>query len=200
MKWSKLRLLSMLSAMVVSTNVQAVDSEGSFSVDGAGFQPCSQFVKAVEGQKNDLYVYIGWVDGYLSHYNRVTPNTFDITPWQTQYMTVKTLHLLCGKQPQAPFATAVESLVVQLEPHKLTEQSERVVISDGDAQIQIYVAVIEQIQAKLQHKSLVDTYKKGEFDDATRAGLKRFQQQSGLKVTGMPDQDTLLRLLLVPSR
>ena len=44
----------------------AADKEGEFSVDGAGSYPCSAYTKAWDEQSRDFYVFIGWLDGYVT--------------------------------------------------------------------------------------------------------------------------------------
>ena len=57
---------------------------------------------------------------------------------------------------------------------------------------------IRRIQEALRGKGLLEGAPSGELDEATSAGVRRFQRSEGLAETGVPDRETLRRLGVDP--
>ena len=194
-----------ITALVAATSLafscgsQAMDQSGSFAVKGVGIQPCKIFLDLGDNNKQELLFFMAWLEGYVTQYNQLSTDTFDLMPWQSPALLAKSLQLICHQSPDLPFVKAAERLVRELTPHKVSNDSPRVTIEIGEQRGSLYQEIIVRIQEKLQQRSLVDTYQAGVWDQTTQVGIKRFQQQLGLEQTGFPDQDTLLRLLLLPT-
>ena len=77
-------LLSFLAATLMSLEAHAADSGGQFSVEGIGGSTCENFVTAKSESSNAYYAFLGWLDGYMTGINQYAPETYDITPWQSQ--------------------------------------------------------------------------------------------------------------------
>ena len=79
----------------------AADAKGGFAVEGAGRSPARPFLKAKANGGNDLAIFAGWVDGYLTGANQHAPQTYDFTPWQTVGLLIAALANHCEKGPSA---------------------------------------------------------------------------------------------------
>src|SRR5678815_1571286 len=74
-----------------SPGAHADSPDGKFAIEGAGYATCAAFTEArnarseaAPNKPSDAYArFIGWIEGYLTAANRYTPDTFDLTPWQT---------------------------------------------------------------------------------------------------------------------
>ena len=53
-----------------SAQLRAVDDSGQFAMKGAGFLPCKVFVLEREKRSKIYYMIGGWIEGYLSAYNK----------------------------------------------------------------------------------------------------------------------------------
>lgn len=187
-------LLIALLALATPSPLLAATAEGRYAVKEAGAAPCGQFIKEREQKSTTYFQFIGWVGGYLSGFNRFTADTFDIAPWESIGLMDEFLAKLCSENQDKPFIAAVEFMINQLEPTKLTSFSEPVEAKAGENTIRVYKDVLKRAQEKLAEKGLYKGGPDGAFGDGTRKALEAFQKQAGIPTTGLPDQLTLLRL------
>lgn len=172
----------------------AASPEGQFAVKEAGTQPCSRFI-AERDARTDLYFsFRGWVAGYISQYNKSTPDTTDILSWQTIDLVDLLLTNFCKANPETRYIAAVDNLVRALYPTRLRSISETVKVEGAERPIQLYKTVLRRIQQTLTERGHYGGAIDGAFGPATSAAIKAFQAEAGLPETGYPDQITLLRL------
>jgi hypothetical protein len=176
--------------------VHAADPAKQFSIKSVGTSDCHKFLEAGERNDENLLLFAGYLGGYLTAWNQLTPDTFDILPWQNTETLLRLLDHYCRKHPDTNFAVATTRLLRLLEPDKLTAGSRLVEIPADQGEIRIYEETLRRIQLKLQTLEFYQGEINGSFDEPTREALKKFQQASGLPATGLPDQRTLYRLLL----
>jgi len=190
----RIALLIALSAFATPSAALAATAEGRYAVKEAGAAQCAQFIKEREQKSNAYFQFIGWVGGYLTGYNRFTADTFDVAPWESMGLMDEFLAKLCSENQDKPFIGAVEFMLKQLEPTKLSGFSEAVEAKVGDKTIHLYKEVLTRAQQKLSEMGLYKGSPDGAFGDGTRKALEAYQKQVGVQVTGLPDQLTLLRL------
>jgi hypothetical protein len=169
-------------------------ADGRYAVKEAGAASCELFIAEREKQSPAYLQFIGWVGGYLTGHNRFTPDTFDLAPWESIGLMDEFLARLCSENKDKPFVAAVDFMISQLTPTKLTEPSEPVEAKAGDKTVRLYKEVLKRAQARLQEKGLYKGSPDGAFGDGTRKAIEAFQKQANIPVTGVPDQVTLLRL------
>lgn len=98
------------------TSVQARDFEDSYAVFGVGAQPCSVYLAAGKKGSADLDVFNDWIMGYLSAFNVIVPNTYNILG-DMDFPTVQVwLQNHCQKFPRELFINAVARLTEVLYP------------------------------------------------------------------------------------
>jgi len=96
---------------------QAADGDGRYFILGPGKAPCHDFIAAKEGAGDHLYA--SWMTGYLTAINETRPDTYSIGGIVTGDQIMLGLENYCRRNPDQLFATAAESLVRALEPHRL---------------------------------------------------------------------------------
>ena len=111
-----LRNLLLVLCLLMSMSGQARDFEDNYAVFGAGAQPCSTYLIAVQKGGNEQDFFLDWVIGYLSAFNLIMPETYNILG-ETDFPTAQrwlTDH--CRKYPNELFINAVARLTEVLYP------------------------------------------------------------------------------------
>ncbi len=191
----RLALLSFLAAAFMSLEARAADSGGQFAVEGIGGSTCESFVAAKSESSDAYWMFLGWLDGYMTGINQYSPETYDITPWQSQNLLAALFEKFCAKNPGANFFAVANKTIVELRDDRLRESSAPVVAAVGERTIGVYRETLRRVQVLLEegghYKGKVD----GLFGPNTQRALESYQNQAGLTVTGLPDQATLFKLL-----
>lgn len=179
-----------------SLSAFSADKEGKYAVKGAGKRTCSNFTQAVESKSTDYYLFGGWLEGYLSAYNQFQPQNFDITPWQTTELMLTLLTQHCKTNPETKFLTAVNSLIKTLFPIRLDQENNLVKVQVGKLESYYYQEIILRAKKRLELLGYLDKAINGNFTDTDALAFENYQKAMGLKVTGIPDQKTLVTLFL----
>lgn len=109
-------LLFMLLMLAATTPLQARDFEDNYAVFGAGAQPCSTYLLAVQKGGNEQDFFIDWLIGYLSAFNLIMPETYNILGESDFPTTQRWLQEHCRKYPRELFINAVARLTEVLYP------------------------------------------------------------------------------------
>jgi hypothetical protein len=188
-------LLLFLAATLISLEARAADSGGQFAVKGIGGRTCEGFVTAKSESSDAYWMFLGWLDGYMTGINQYAPETYDITPWQSRNLLAALFEKFCARNPGANFFAVANKMTVELRDDRLRESSAPVVAKVGERTVGIYREILRRVQVLLKegghYKGEVD----GLFGPNTRHALESYQKQVGLTVTGLPDQATLFKLL-----
>jgi hypothetical protein len=188
-------LAALLLCLLLAAPAGAADQEGRFALKGGGATSCANFVEARRAGGTDMRLFEGFVDGYVTAANLLTPDTFDLVPWQTTALMLEMLGAYCTRTPQAQFAAAVTRLVSALATERLRQSSNLVGARSGTGVVPIYAEVLKRVQEALRARDPRLPEPNGVWTDATRLALERFQRESNIPPTGLPDQRTLFTLL-----
>jgi hypothetical protein len=191
------RALALVVLMLVSTVAHGADGRGMFSVKSVGTVNCQRYLDARKEQGKEYLLFAGYVSGHITAYNQLSPETFDILPWQSVETILGMLASFCDKNPDRNFAVAVIELIKILRPNRLKSTSELVEVRTQHGSIQIYRETLRRVQTQLVKLGHYQGSVDGEFGPKTRRGLEQFQTAKGLKKTGLPDQQTLFSLLVI---
>ena len=95
----------LLLAMIVLScaPAQGADSADKYALRGAGLTTCKAFVSAFAEKGALAHVYFGWIDGYISGLNELSPTTFDRAPWQSTELLAEVVRRACTKAPDSYF-------------------------------------------------------------------------------------------------
>ena len=94
------------------------DAQGNYVALGFGLEACQTFLQA-RGNGLDM-PYRHWLTGYLMAVNKLTNNTVDIRGTTDTDGMLGLLEQYCIKHPLHSFSSAVEFLVTELYPKRLT--------------------------------------------------------------------------------
>lgn len=191
----------MLSALLGASLMQlpglagAADSEGRYAIKGPGVLKCSEFLQEREAGSPRYYASIGWMLGYLTATNQHTAGVYDLLPWQNLKVLAAGIENHCRKSPSQVLHEVGRLITKAYLPRAIKQQSLLVEARVGTNRVLLYAETMRRIQQRLVEEGVLKEAPTGQFDTATEAALRTFQQGHKLKVTGMPDEATLLTLL-----
>jgi hypothetical protein len=189
------RILILVGLLFAASPVFAADSTNRFALRGAGLASCEQFLKAMQERQENVLVAGGWIEGYITAVNQQTPDTFDIAPWQSTQVLLGLVSRNCERNPKAGFFQIVDSMMNFLKETRLRSQSERVLVESGTNKFYLYRETMKDVQQKLIGLGFLSGGADGQYGPNTRTALEAFQKAQQIEPTGIPDQDTLFRLL-----
>ncbi|MFQ5347222.1 MAG: peptidoglycan-binding protein [Rhodothalassiaceae bacterium] len=187
-------VVSGLVGVLLAGPAVAADKDGRFAVEGGGVQPCSDFLAAAEKKGERFSYYLGWMQGYMTGLNRSEPDTFDLTPWQDGRLMALALRTFCKKQPETLLAHAVEYVALAMRDLRLRSAAPTVQAGAGRDAITLYAPVVKEIEQRLADLGYFRRTPDESFDGDTGIALRAFQRETGIEVTGRPDQTTLYAL------
>lgn len=174
----------------------AADGNGQFAIKGAGLQTCERFETAMEAQTQDVALYGGWIEGFVTAQNQHLETTFDIAPWQTTSTLLSMTRSVCAQAPnETRFIDAFAAVFRLLTPSRLTEESEIIGFTNGDASSVAYREILKRLQQALRDEGYDIANQDGDFDEVAMAYLRDYQARNRIPTTGLPDQQTLYALL-----
>lgn len=177
-----------------SNRALAADKSGRFALKGVAYSSCKDFGDARNRRDVGFGKYAGWLEGYISGYNRFVPDTINIAPWQSTDTLLGLIAVLCKENPNSPYVSTVDKLLAELHPHRLKHSSDIVEVASGSHKATLYREVVRNIQAKLRALGYLTPAPTGIYDAQTSDALKVFQRTIGTEETGFPDQETLFNL------
>ena len=215
---NKLLLPLMAAALLLSANVFAQSSSTpaasstsstsskstSTSKRGPVFRPTKDQISQVQKILKDKKLYTAEPSGKYDDATRTGIKSFqkDNGLKETGTLNRATLEKFGVELTDAQKAIPVSpnSYAKPEEPAKTkpeTKAEKPASESEDSAKRTIFRATAEQIQAAqktLKDKSMYSGEQTGKLDDATRDGLKKYQDANGLKVTGTLNQATLEKM------
>ena len=173
--------------LTVSANLFAKDSNGSFAIKGIGTFPCTAFIGAAAKDTPELQQYAGYLAGYVSAFNEIQGDTFDLLPWQ-QLDTVMLLVLQrCQQTPEASVAGVVSQVAQYFAKDRLKTAQQKVEVKGPDTSISLFPSVVEQITVALQKQG---------YDTSDLWSAMRQYQEDKLLVGEHPFEQLILLKLL----
>ena len=174
-------------ALTASASVFAKDSNGSFAIKGIGTFPCTSFIQAASKDAPELQQYAGYLAGYVSAYNEIHSDTFDLLPWQ-QLDTVMLLVLQrCQQTPDASVAGVVSQIAQYFAKDSLNQAQQKVEIKGPNGSVQLFPSVVSQI---------TDALKAQGYDTSDLWKAMRKYQEDKLLVGEHPFEQLILLKLL----
>ncbi|WP_426359962.1 peptidoglycan-binding domain-containing protein [Pseudocolwellia sp. HL-MZ19] len=192
----KLIRLIIICCISLSFQTIAADKDGKFAVKGAGKQTCASFTEAITNKTTNYYLFGGWVEGFVSSYNRFQPENFDITPWQTTELILALLQTHCASNPEVKFLSATNALIKTLFPIRLSENSNFVKIQVGKSQTYYYQEIINRAKKRLKVLGFIKGDISSAFSQEDAIAVENYQKAIGHIATGVLDQKTLASLFL----
>lgn len=177
---------------VLPTNARAADAGKNFAAKGLAALPCAAFAAEREKHSRTYNEAMAWLTGFISAYNYLTPDTYDVAPWQSVELLSSLLAAHCRENPKEPFFHATDKLLNSISKDRLRTSSEIVTVSVGNRKLNMYRDIVFRVQtALIANGYLKARWATGDYDQATAAAMKDFQAANKLDLTGLPDQPSL---------
>ncbi len=122
------RTIFVLAMFFLPATVNAADIDGAYNVTFGEEKmgSCGQYVTARDEERRGKYrkinTHITWIFGYLTAYNRQTPDTYDIKGQTDTEAMLLWLENYCKKNPLDDFADAMELLTDELHPKRIRKK------------------------------------------------------------------------------
>jgi hypothetical protein len=177
-----------VAATQIGQSVMAADSLGRYAANYPATLGCDKLTEA-DRDAPELYAVAAFAEGWLSAHAKLTPGTFDFTPWQSIEYVVAQLRAYCAANPDAQVLNALDQLTSFLAPDALKEGGPPRTVTNGEQLIMLHPELLDRIRAELKAQGFAK-----EGDEDPMSGLKDFQRNESLPDSGMPDERTLQRL------
>ena len=189
-------IVLLLVSTFLSTQGNARDINGQFAVKGVGNVSCAKFVDIVEDAQNEQkFLFVGWLNGYLTAHNYYLPDTFDLVSWEN--VDTLTYYLIghCKKYPAMSFFQATTQLSNSLHDFRIDKLMSKDGKLDKTQSTQLYF----QVKVMLQQRLAALGFYKGEIDGdlgpSTLQAIQQYKVKNGLLNTQQIDQQVLFSLL-----
>ena len=150
MRW----IVPLLLTGLLLSNASAEDRQGRYAIKGHGTLTCKT-LDAERATKSNVYLSIGgWLEGYVTGYNRYSTQTYDVTPFESTELLLALISTHCANHPEDRLYAVVNGLLSKLAHDRLQAPSARVRISDGQRMAILYVTTIRRIQSALADRKL----------------------------------------------
>ncbi|MBM3582900.1 MAG: peptidoglycan-binding protein [Alphaproteobacteria bacterium] len=173
----------------------AADQAGSFAVDGIGTWSCSKYIEERAKESNYYFMFGGWVDGYLTAINAYSPDSYDLTPWETTGLLMALIERNCKERPDEQFVGMVVAMAKKLKETRLAAPSPVIEASANGQSVKLYQDTMMKVQQALVDAGFYSGTVDGQFGPMSQSAIEAFQSARQLQVTGLPDQLTLVALL-----
>lgn len=187
-----------LAIGLTAGTAMAADEEGRYRPKGFGLASCEQFVGLVEEQSTSLRQFVGWVEGYMTAYNQMAEDTFDVAAWEKPNILARYLYNYCRQNPSGYLGQGMNAVIEVLKPGRISAREQLVEAQSGDQSVWLYPSVLNRVQEALKAEGMYDGEIDGTFNEDLQFALAEFQQAQGMSVSGLPDQNTLHFLLREP--
>jgi hypothetical protein len=104
--------------LVAMPGVYAKDFDGEFAVFSVGGKSCGEYLRARHGGGRAQHDFTTWVQGYLSAFNLIVPNTYDILGTRDFDKVVQWLDSHCAENRATSFVNATALLTINLFPDR----------------------------------------------------------------------------------
>lgn len=186
--------LALALLTIASQPLSARDKDGSFAVKGVGNETCAALLQAFKEKKPGVEAYINWLEGFLTGLNDATPQTYDTAPWQSPVVLFELTARYCDQNKEARLIQAAKAVEEVIRPWRLAQRSPVVEIKVGERTMRHYQDTIRRAQEILIKGGLLSGKADGSWGPKTQQAFEAYQERSGLKKTGLPDQETLFKL------
>ena len=116
-------VLAMSLFLPAAVNAADIDGKYAVSVATGKMGSCGQYITARDEGRRSKYRkenrHISWIFGYLTAYNRQTPDTWSIEGQTDTSAILLWLENYCKRNSLADFAEAMEPLTDELHPKRI---------------------------------------------------------------------------------
>lgn len=194
----KLKAMSAAFFIIGASSASAETSTGQYATYAVGAQTCATVLEAYQSsnQANVVLEVSTWLSGYISGVNRLTPETYDITPFMNHSsLAVLTLRL-CENNSDRLYESVVNALLGVFGPLRATEESLGIQVGRGVQVTTLRQSSIGPLQEELVSGGFLDAQSvDGVVGPKTLDAVLSWQKANNLAETGTFDPFTVLGLL-----
>ncbi|AXR05502.1 peptidoglycan-binding domain-containing protein [Salinimonas sediminis] len=169
----------------------AMDKNEKFAIKGVGNTPCPTYVKMLQEDNPQKYLYAGWLNGYLTGQNQHLSDTFDVTSWRDIQTLGNYLYAYCKQHPQLSFFQASTQLINQLHNGRISEFNGAIKVSDNGQHYKLYSQVVEAVQQVLIQKGYFEGPPSSEVTEDLKNAIEAFQDDHDISEKMLFGQKTL---------
>lgn len=190
------RLAVTASCLMASSVALAADAEGDYVVRGMGAHSCADFVARVPSNPAYTQASLVWVEGYLTAHNRLMTKTFDVS-FLNETSEVAALVLnACKSRADVRLESILGGIIAALHTSRVETNSPLVEFKDADTKVVLRQSTVKDLQKALKKGGFYRLGIDGLSGPGTMKALSKYQKANGLKVSGLPDADTLIKLFI----
>ncbi len=108
------KILAILVALVLTGPVIAKDIDGQYAVFSVGGNPCRDYLAARKVGDEPEQRWLHWIAGYLSAFNQIVPNTYNILGDREFGAFLGELDGYCGAHQDALLVSALSALAERM--------------------------------------------------------------------------------------
>jgi cell division protein YceG involved in septum cleavage len=97
----------LLLSMLALNDAESADANKLYSVRGLGVTTCSKYLEDRNAKQSEKFAH--WFTGFLTAYNWLKPNTYDIAPQYKSDGLLRYLDQYCEKNPEQRVIEAATS-------------------------------------------------------------------------------------------
>jgi len=101
-----------------------VDKDGAYAIQGGQATSCGKYMEARAEKSVDAFAHTAFIAGYVTAYNRLTPETYDILGGTDMQSVAAWLDNYCKAHPLKGLATALDVLTAELYPRRYKSAKE----------------------------------------------------------------------------
>ena len=188
-------ILLFIIVLATASNAWALDKNGKFAIKGIGNIPCLEFVKMIEQDNPQKFLFAGWLNGYMTAHNQHLKETFDIVSWENIETMGTYLRNHCKTNPKLSFFQATTQLLSELYAQRIVEFVGAENLGTGQQSKKSYFQVIARVQKHLKELKIYDGKIDGRMSKKLTDALDFFRNQQGIPHNNFLDQRVLHALL-----
>jgi hypothetical protein len=165
----------------------AKDKDGNFAIKGVGSLTCKQFIVDASQDAPVLQQYAGYVSGYISAYNELEFETFDLLAWQRLDTVMLLLLQGCKQTPDSSVGGAVSRVIKYFSSNAIKKNAKKIAVKGPTQSLYFYPVVIEKIETALKQRG----YNIANLWQA----MQKYQQNNNLTGKNPFDQLILMKLI-----
>ena len=193
----RLPALALTTLLATIGTPSLAQDAGGFVVRGMGSLGCEQLVSALQNEQSDDAAarLVAWLSGYVSHANRADAEVNDVLPYANLNGLGTVVARLCAGNRDAQVEAVTASALATLAPLAVSAPEEVVELRKAEAAVRMRPSVLQGVQERLITRELLpEESADGVYGEQTAKALARFQEDTGLEPTGLPDAWTVFVL------
>lgn len=188
-------ILLFIITLVNTSNSWALDKNGKYAIKGVGNISCLEFIKMVDQDNPQKFLFAGWLNGYITSHNQHLKETFDIVSWENIETMGTYLRSHCKANPKLSFFQATTQMLNELYAQRIIEFIGAENLGTGNQSQKSYFQVVTRVQKRLKYLKIYDGEIDGRMNEKLIVAVDFFRNQQNIPHSDFLDQRVLHVLL-----